>query len=357
MSTEAFSASILALKATCSRYRLYGELQAKLHKGRDEFQSFVTTAVAKYPEVKAYGACELPGWQDFVETNALPNNRETMNIINKILAVEQVVDGPVREFIEYHSDFESQYLAYKKGENQYWKWTAKRNFPYHLNGFIDGKMFSLRDELSRNFADMKREYTIAMAELHEKEVQFLELTRTQPQEKKSMSRSLRVFVAGLGLGALASRLLSSKEETLTPPPTAVPAKPQFISEEAQPVAPEVLPVIAEEEDFDDTTPDKSDSSTLIDGLEGVTIPGKQFKGITVRTAGLAYAKTVAMWGTKGKFADQPTTFQRLVDLTTEHLIAIKTNSQKVTDDERLVINSILEDRVAAGEADESVLNN
>jgi hypothetical protein len=44
-----------------------------------------------------------------------------------------------------------------------------------------------------------------------------------------------------------------------------------------------------------------------------------------------------------------------VELSTEHLLNIKNNSQKVTPHELRLIDSILEDRVAAGEADADVL--
>jgi hypothetical protein len=105
--------------------------------------------------------------------------------------------------------------------------------------------------------------------------------------------------------------------------------------------------------FEDVTPD---TSTLMDSLEGISVDGPDADLVKVRVLGVERAKHVAMWGTKGLNGDQPTKFQRLVDLTTEHLLNIKKNSPKVSPDERRIIDSILEDRVAAGEADAAVLS-
>jgi hypothetical protein len=102
-----------------------------------------------------------------------------------------------------------------------------------------------------------------------------------------------------------------------------------------------------------TTP--PDNTTLIDSLEGIEVPGEGADLLKVRVLGIERAKMVAMWGSKGHDHTEPTKFQRLVDLTTEHLVNIKANSSHVTDDERRLIDSILEDRVAAGEADADVL--
>lgn len=98
-----------------------------------------------------------------------------------------------------------------------------------------------------------------------------------------------------------------------------------------------------------------DNTTLLDSLEGISVQGTEADLVKVRVLGLERAKLVAMWGSKGLNGDEPTKFQRFSDLTTEHLLNIKNNSQKVTDDEKRIIVSILEDRVASGEVDADVL--
>jgi hypothetical protein len=98
-----------------------------------------------------------------------------------------------------------------------------------------------------------------------------------------------------------------------------------------------------------------DTTTLIDSLEGIEVPGDHADLLKIRILGLERAKAVAMWGSKGVNGDQSTTFKRFADLTTEHLVNIKKNSVHVTDDERTIIDSILEDRVASGAADAAVL--
>ena len=97
------------------------------------------------------------------------------------------------------------------------------------------------------------------------------------------------------------------------------------------------------DEFDHTP----DNTTLIDSLEGIEVPGEGADLLKVRVLGIERAKMVAMWGSKGQDHTEPTKFQRLVDLTTEHLVNIKANSSHVTDDERRLIDSILEDRIAA----------
>jgi hypothetical protein len=104
--------------------------------------------------------------------------------------------------------------------------------------------------------------------------------------------------------------------------------------------------------FENITPD---SSTLLDSLEGIAVDGTNADLVKVRVLGVERAKLVAMWGSKGVNGDESTKFQRMADLTTEHLLNIKKNSPKVTPDERRIIDSILEDRVASGEADADVL--
>jgi hypothetical protein len=101
--------------------------------------------------------------------------------------------------------------------------------------------------------------------------------------------------------------------------------------------------------------DTPKTTTLIDSLEDIEVPGDKADLLKVRVLGLERAKLVAMWGSKGVNHDQPTVFQRLNDLTPEHLVNIKNNSLAVTEDERRIITSILEDRVASGEVDPDVL--
>ena len=109
---------------------------------------------------------------------------------------------------------------------------------------------------------------------------------------------------------------------------------------------------AEKGRYEDITPD---TTTLIDSLEGIEVPGDSADLLKVRVLGLERAKLIAMWGSKGVNHDEPTKFNRLVDLTTEHLVNIKNNSANVSEDEKRIIGSILEDRVASGEADADVL--
>ena len=111
--------------------------------------------------------------------------------------------------------------------------------------------------------------------------------------------------------------------------------------------------IVEVGEYENVTPD---TTTLLDSLEGLEVPGTEADLVYVRVLGLERAKLVAMWGYKGLNGNDPTKFQRLADLTTEHLLNIKANSTKVTKAERRIIDSILEDRVASGEVDAAVLD-
>jgi hypothetical protein len=106
----------------------------------------------------------------------------------------------------------------------------------------------------------------------------------------------------------------------------------------------------------DDTPEPSESATLIDSLQGIKESGMVADLIKVRVLGLARAKVVAMWGSKGRDGSEGTVFQRFLDLTTEHLLNIKRNSNSVSIDEKRIIDSILEDRVAAGTEDPSILD-
>ena len=128
--------------------------------------------------------------------------------------------------------------------------------------------------------------------------------------------------------------------------------PQVIHDGEDPDGPQGENSQGDNPEFEDLTPD---NSTLIDSLEGIEVSGDAADLLKVRVLDVERAKMLAMWGSKGVNQDEPTKFQRLVDLTTEHLVNIKKNSQHVTDDERRIIDSILEDRVAAGEADAGVL--
>ena len=93
----------------------------------------------------------------------------------------------------------------------------------------------------------------------------------------------------------------------------------------------------------------------VDALKGVTVAGAGAKLYKIRVPNLLVATKVAYWGSKGVNGDQPTEFKLFSDLSTEHLVNIRDKSLKVTDDEKEIINSILENRVAAGLADDSVL--
>ena len=104
-----------------------------------------------------------------------------------------------------------------------------------------------------------------------------------------------------------------------------------------------------------TTKDSFDEDVLVNSLEDISVLGTQADLLKVRVLGLERAKVVAMWGSKGISREEPTKFQRMADLTTEHLLNIKKHSEKVTIDERRIIDSILEDRVASGAEDASIL--
>lgn len=103
--------------------------------------------------------------------------------------------------------------------------------------------------------------------------------------------------------------------------------------------------------FENVTPN---TTTIIDSLENITVNGDVADIVNVKVLGIERAKFVAMWGTKGVNGDDPIKFKRLVDLTTDHLINIKKNSLKVTEDELCIIDSILEDRIAFGEISKEV---
>lgn len=58
------------------------------------------------------------------------------------------------------------------------------------------------------------------------------------------------------------------------------------------------------------------------------------------------AKKIARWGTYGKNGDQPLTYVRLIDCSTDHLKAILRTQEDRTDPEYVkIIKSILDDRV------------
>lgn len=139
------------------------------------------------------------------------------------------------------------------------------------------------------------------------------------------------FLAGVAVGALG--LLATQE-----------SETESLDLTGDMPEPTTIPVAG----YVNVTPD---NGTILDSLEGIEVAGTEADLVKVRVLGVERAKAVAMWGSKGLSGDEPTKFQRLVDLTTEHLLNIKANSQKVTPDERRIIDSILEDRVAAGDVD------
>ena len=103
--------------------------------------------------------------------------------------------------------------------------------------------------------------------------------------------------------------------------------------------------LAEEEVADHILVAKIPVSAFVsDSLKGLKISGKDADIYRVRVAGAEWAKTVAVWGSKGKEGDQPTEFSLLQELSTEHLTNILEKSQNATHDERRLIEIILEER-------------
>lgn len=167
---------------------------------------------------------------------------------------------------------------------------------------------------------------------------------------KTATTGIIAFLTGLTLGALGTFAAKKKESTLNF---------MFLGDEPTETGSccggqcGVPPTCGgDEPEFENITPD---TSTLIDSLQGIEVPGDVATLLKVRVLGVERAKAVAMWGTKGINHDEPCKFKRLADLTTEHLLNIKNNSRVATPDEITIIDSILEDRVASGEADASVL--
>jgi hypothetical protein len=154
----------------------------------------------------------------------------------------------------------------------------------------------------------------------------------------------RIGIGLLALGAaVVVGILAAKETILSIP--EVPGKDEDGDESD-------INSFGESGDFENITPDNS--STLLDSLEGISVPGTDADIVYVGILGLERAKLVAMWGSRGTGGTEPTKFQRFVDLSTDHLVAIRDNSHHVSKFEKRLIESILEDRVAAGEADEDV---
>lgn len=145
--------------------------------------------------------------------------------------------------------------------------------------------------------------------------------------KQTAGIGILAFVTGLAAGAWAAFAAKKNE----------PSGLTFIFDETHGSENEGL-------EGENVTPD---TTTLIDSLEGIEVLGTHAQLFKVRVLGLERAKAVAMWGTKGVNHNEPTKFKRLADLTIEHLFNIKNNSEHVTDDERAIIDSILEDREAS----------
>jgi hypothetical protein len=166
-----------------------------------------------------------------------------------------------------------------------------------------------------------------------------------------MAGKFRSFFAVLGLGTKKPEYTPFS----TPEITNNSGKPLTVATPI-PVVSTLLPTISNEDSMVDITPTPADSSILIDSLSGIGVSGKDVDLVKVRVLGVERAKVVAMWGYKGTKRDQPATFKRFIDLTTDHLLNIKKNSKMVTSDELRIIDSILEDRIASGEVDANILN-
>jgi hypothetical protein len=314
-------------------YLLYLELKACLEDSRSAFIHFQSIALPKWHARKELqlaaalrGACSLPGWQEYIETVALPLNRRTFAVI-------QQIDDPqpyaLSAFVAYHQLFENAYAEWARGENPSYPFLAGFrtedgtfvgvNFPDFIETFVNQQLFTL--------------------------VHFKEPISIQPTQEPSMASKAFggiAFLLGLGVGAVAT----------------VFAQPLFPEREA---VTELDTDLEDGDEFDNTTEEEINdagepSGALIDSLQGITVSGRDAKMVTVRVLGIERAKAVAMWGTKGIDGDEPTTFRRIADLSTEHLVNIRDKSSRASESDIAIINSVLEDRVAAGEADESLLD-
>ena len=159
---------------------------------------------------------------------------------------------------------------------------------------------------------------------HHRLVQYKLLEMRRIMEKKTGIAGTIGFLAGVAIGAfgLWATFRNIDEQEL-----------------------EEIDDLAEEEVADHILVAKIPVSAFVsDSLKGLKISGKDADIYRVRVAGAEWAKTVAVWGSKGKEGDQPTEFSLLQELSTEHLTNILEKSQNATHDERRLIEIILEER-------------
>ena len=139
------------------------------------------------------------------------------------------------------------------------------------------------------------------------------------------------FGAGLGIGAAIGffvGLLTRKPKSLN------------LTSEAVPDAGSVTAV--------DVSTDGT--NMLIESLRGISAAGDGADILKIQVLGLERAKLVAMRGTKGVNRDEPTRFIRFMDMTNDHLENTLKFGKNVSGDEKRIIESILEDRLAAAGA-------
>lgn len=375
---------------------LYLELQSALNDSRETFRVFVNEGVANRGGFGGNwtGAKCLDGWKEFVTYTALPKNGWTATIIRDIKTeIEAPLPAPLQAFLDYHNAFLTKYAEWRKGNDPNYDFTAGYNFPSHIDRFVELHIDRLHKPTgiqSLTSSDGSTFYKVGSVKQGDKyhEVwgygsHFLTIEFQNEQEKPIMATGgkVKAFFAGLGIGSAIATLLHRNTEETPASVSATPAPAKFMSEErggsymhsgiaADPDASEVAvgQIIAEADQLaaapDDTsvdadhlddTPESSESATLIDSLQGIEESGVDADVVKVRTLGVARAAVVAVWGSKGVDGTSPTVFKRFLDLSTDHLVNIRDKSTKVTDDEKRVIESILENRVAAGKADNSVL--
>jgi hypothetical protein len=384
---------------------LYLELQNRLDTSRRVFQEFVNEGVANRGGLFGSdwtGARCLPGWSEFVLNTALPLNRDTFEVIEWIDALTPELPIPLQAFVAYHTAFEEKYADWMDGKSPNWDFTAGHNFPSHLDSFVRSviaalstpKIHVLTDSDGHTFTkvgSVKQDDRVS--EVWTTGSNFLTITFKASEsstQETTMARQNRVatFLAGLGIGTgigIGATLgaMFSREPKAVPHGAgagasngqggAFPDSYGFPFNNTTPDAPfmsdeKAAQALAELETLDtesvdatvdaehlNDTPELSPAATLIDSLQGIEVSGESATLVKVRVLGVERAKYVAMWGTKGVDGNSPTVFKRLIDLTTEHLVNIREKSVKVSEDEKVIIESILEDRVAAGTDPESVL--
>lgn len=290
-------------------FELYRELQSRLAVSRVAFESFQIGATshpnADLERLHKGGARMLPGWVDYLQIVAFPLNQKSEETVLQIAALTPELPQPLQVFLRYQEKIKAKYEEWKRGDVCDYDLTAGFNFPTHLDEYIDQHLAALA-------------------------VLILELQLTQNNRGESMSKSAGIFGIGFLAGLGTGRFFGGKNKTVDV------------------AAPPALPVTTGPADSPTTTTNPSDGSTmLIESLRGISAAGDGADILTIHVLGLERAKLVAMRGTKGINRDEATKFVRFVDMSTEHLENTLKFGRNVSGDEKRIIESILEDRMAA----------